>query len=43
MLPLRRHGAIGQMDPGALAVDLGLALLVLADPRLFLLEDKLNG
>lgn len=43
MLPLRRHGTIGEGNPRALAIDLGLALLVLADPRLFLLEDKVDA
>ena len=37
--PLSRDRSVGEMDPRALAQLLGLALLVLTDAGLFLLED----
>jgi hypothetical protein len=43
MLPLSRHRTIGVRNPRALAIGLGLALLVFADTGLFLLEHKVDA
>lgn len=42
-LALRSNGAVGQVNPGALAELLGDALLVFADAGLFFLEDDGHG